>query len=225
MVLHIANGSIAKNFLAGKCPAGQDIIAFNESMITGTCSEDIFSEEFFRRRADSLQVAYERYAELVVAELDQLLNHSHTEIHLWFDGDMFCQINVLTLCAYLDAVQYQGAVRLHIIRHDFWRYSNLQAIEHKAYEINPEGYYGLYRDVLVHRQFLRQQYPVFPEMNEGIKLYEDYLSPTGAIRLAIGKLVRDRCSRQQVIKEINARFAEYGIGDYNIQLIYQSMIS
>ena len=57
------------------------------------------------------------------------------------------------------------------------------------------------------------------------RLYEDYLSPTGAIRLAIGKLVRDKCSRQQVIKEINARFTDYGIGDYNIQLIYQSMIS
>ncbi|MDF2874565.1 MAG: hypothetical protein K0R22_1248 [Sporomusa sp.] len=222
MVLHIANGSIMKSYLANKCPAGQELIAFNESMITGECCEEIFSEAFFQQRAETLQVTYERYAELTIAELDKLLNHSYSGITLWFDADMFCQMNVLTLCAYLDAAGYQGSVQLHIICQDFWQYGNVQDTIRKSYQINPRGYYAIYREVLLQKQPVIQEYPVFPELNDGIRRYKDYLSPQGEIRLAIATMGRENRNKQYIIKAINERYPDYGIGDYNIQLFIRS---
>ena len=60
-----------------------------------------------RVRATSLGIDYDQYLQVTVAELDELLNKSHSNIILWFDEDMFCQINVLTLCAYLDCTHFE----------------------------------------------------------------------------------------------------------------------
>lgn len=224
MHLHITNGSILKTYLETKGISGQKVIAFNESMITGECTETIFSEEFFQLRAKTLQVPYERYDELTVKELDELVSHSYEEIILWFDDDMFCQMNILTLCAYLDASNYQGEVHLHIIRQDFWQYDSLQDIILISYQINPAGYYEIYREVLLQRRPAREKYPVFAELNAGINLYTNYISANSDIRLAITKMVKENKDKPFVIKEINEKYPHYGIGDYNIQLIYRDIV-
>lgn len=224
MILHIANGSILKSYLETKGISGQKIIAFNESIITGKCAETIFSEEFFQLRAETLQVAYERYNELTVTEIEALLSHSYSEIILWFDADMFCQMNILTLCAYLDASNYQGKVHLHIIRQDFWQYDSLQDIILTSYQINPAGYYEIYREVLLQRRPTREKYPVFAELNAGINLYKNYISANSDIRLAIAKMVKENKDKPFIIKEISEKYPHYGIGDYNIQLIYRDIV-
>lgn len=224
MTLHIANGSELKKYLTAKCATDQKVIAFNESMITGVCSEEIFSEAFFRLRAASLQVDYDRYAELTVAELADLLPPSPDGIVLWFDADMFCMMNVLTLCAYLDTVNYQGRVELRLIRQNFWQYEKWQDIVFTSYLIDCRGYYAVYRDVLCQKQIQAEEYPVFDELNAGISLYANYISPHGDIRSAIARLVKENRSKQFIIRAISEQYPHYGIGDYNIQLIYQDMI-
>ena len=219
MVLYIVNGSVLKTYLAAKCEDGQKIIAFNESMITGKCGEDIFSDSFFRQRAENLQIAYEQYDAVTVAELDELLHSAYDEIILWFDADMFCQMNVLTLCAYLDAVKYRGRVQLYIVRQDFWQCAGWQDIVIKSYPIELQGYHAIYQEVLCGRQAKEKEYPVFAELQQGIRLYANYISPHGDIRSAIARLVKENRSKQFIIKEISEQYPQYGIGDYNIQLL------
>ncbi len=226
MVLHIANGTALKAYLTNKCSVHEEIIAFNESMITGESNEKIFSDTFFQMRARSLNVEYDQYVKSTVAELDKLLKKPYDKITLWFDEDMFCQINLLTLCAYLDYINYEGIVQLNIIRQDFWNYNDLLALVIKSYELNLQGYYSLYQDVMLRKTFnTKSSYRAIKEMEKGIKLYENYVSDNSEIRSAIVDMIKDNRSREFIVKEIIKKYPNYGIGDYNIELLYQKEIS
>jgi len=225
VILNIANGIQLKKYLTNKCAEYEDIIAFNESMITGECNEKIFSETFFQIRAKSLNVDFEQYLENTVSELYKLLNKQYSEIILWFDEDMFCQINLLTLCAYFDYINYKGVLQLNIIRQDFGGYHDLQSIVIKSYKLSPQGYYSLYQDVMLKKVFTKNDYHVFKEIENGIKLYENYISDNSEIILSIAELVKDNRSKRDIIKEICKRYPQYGIGDYNIELLYHKEMS
>ena len=221
MILNIANGKELQAYLTNKCDVGEDIMAFNESMVTGESTEKIFSDVFFHVRAKSLNINYEEYSAISIMELDKLLNKSYSKVILWFDEDMFCQINLLTLCAYLDYSKYGGIVSLNIIRKDFWQYDKLDNIVIKSYNINLSGYYSIYQDILINKVFTRNDYLVFEELQEGIKLYKNYTSGNSEIRSAIRAMIKDKKSKEDIIKVIIKAYPQYGIGDYNIKLLYQ----
>lgn len=220
MVLHIVNGTVLKDYLVDKCNHDRKIIAFNESMITGESNERIFNDEFFRLRAASLGIDYDRYFQVVVTELDELLKKSHSKIVLWFDEDMFCQINLLTLCAYLDYIHFDGEVRLNIIQQNFWQY-NVEDIVMKSYDLNVRGYYSLYKDVLIEKVFRKHDFPVLDEIKKGIELYKNYISANSEIRAAITEMIQSNYTKIDIIKIISDKYSNYGIGDYNIELLYQ----
>ncbi|KYZ75280.1 hypothetical protein AXX12_14070 [Anaerosporomusa subterranea] len=219
MVLNIANGTALKEYLTDKYANDEKIISFNESMITGKSSETVFNDEFFRVRAKSLGINYDQYLQITVAELDELLNKAHSKIVLWFDEDMFCQINLLTLYAYLDSTHFDGEVRLNIIPQNFYQY-NVGDIVIKSYELNVKGYYSIYKDVMIRNVFTKNKFPVLEEMQKGIRLYENYISDNSEIRAAIKKMVQNNQSKLYIIKEIIEKYSNYGIGDYNIELLY-----
>lgn len=220
MVLNIANGTALKEYLVKKCAKDEKMISFNESMITGESSETIFSDEFFRVRAKSLGINYNQYHQVTVFELDELLHKSHSKIVLWFDEDMFCQINVLTVCAYLDYTDFDGEVQLNIIQQKFWQYNDVENIVIKSYELNVRGYYSIYKDVLIRKVFKKNNDPVVEEMKNGIRLYENYISDNSEIRTAIKEMIQNNQSKLYIIKEITNKYSNYGIGDYNIELLY-----
>ena len=170
-----------------------------------------------RVRATSLGIDYDQYLQVTVAELDELLNKSHSNIILWFDEDMFCQINVLTLCAYLDCTHFDGEVILNIIQQNFWQY-NMEDIVIKSYKLNVRGYYSIYKDVLIRKVVTKND--LFEEMKKGIRLYENYISDNSEVRMAIREMVQKNHSKRYIIKEISRKYSNYGIGDYNIELLY-----
>lgn len=223
MILNIVNGTALKEYLVDKWQNDENIISFNESMITGKSSEIIFNDEFFHLRAVSLGISYGQYLEVTVAELDELLYKPHTKIVLWFDEDMFCQINALTLCAYLDSIHFKGKVQFNMIQQDFWRY-NVEDIEIKSYELDVKGYYSLYKDILLRNVFTKDHIPIFAEMKKGIRLYENYISDTSEIRTAIKEMIQNHQSLSNIVKEISETYPHYGIGDYNIALLYRREI-
>lgn len=223
MVLNIANGSVLKEYLVEKCAKDEKIISFNESMITGESSKTIFNDDFFHVRAKSLGINYDQYYQVTVLELKELLYKSHTKIVLWFDEDMFCQINVLTLCAYLDYTDFDGEVQLNIIQQKFWQY-NMENIVIKSYELNVRGYYSIYKDVLIRKVFMKNNDLLVEEMKQGIRLYENYISDNSEIRTAIKEMIQNNQSKAYIIKEITNKYSNYGIGDYNIELLYHREI-
>ena len=88
-----------------------------------------------------------------------------TGISLWFDEDMFCQINILTILAWLDQTDYKGGIELHIVGDKFE--------PKERFTLKAEGYYPMYKQVLIQKEMPKY---VFPEpLKNGIELYLNYL--------------------------------------------------
>lgn len=96
MVFHILNGDVLKEQLSGKINGS--IIVARECLIDGPVSASEF-EAFFKMRAAFIQEAYpvkgeEPYFQETVSEFRKILNiPNNTTINLWFEDDLFCQVN------------------------------------------------------------------------------------------------------------------------------------
>jgi hypothetical protein len=100
--LHILNGQVMYNHFKETKFLEQELkIPFNEAMCYGETSDDLFSKEFADIRAKVHHVTPEQYNEITLIPLEPLFNKEFTHLTFWFDADMFCQINILTLLAWL----------------------------------------------------------------------------------------------------------------------------
>ncbi len=118
--LHIINGQIMYNFFQEKgILKDENMASFNEAMCYGKTSSTIFSTEFVETRSKVHNVSLDQYKNITMDELQPLLSQSFDKLVLWFDFDMFCQINILTLLAWLDQVEYHNPVTLVLVDDEF----------------------------------------------------------------------------------------------------------
>lgn len=94
MDVHVLNGDALKEGL----PFTGEIIVCREALIDGPVDATDL-KKFFEERAefisDSFEVDNREYFERVKSEFDRLLTVSPTSIiHLWFEHDLFCQVNL-----------------------------------------------------------------------------------------------------------------------------------
>ena len=73
--------------------------------------------QFIQVRANVHHVTTDQYYQLTIKLLEKVLNNEYNELYLWFDEDMFCQINVLTILAWLDQNNNSQSVILNIVDH------------------------------------------------------------------------------------------------------------
>ena len=107
-ILNITNGDYFNDYFISKY--GGVAIPFCEAMMDGEVVENIYSEEFVAIRAKSLNVTEDEYrAKMYVC--DSLNDKNYQIIHLWFGKDTFCQMNLLTLLAYLEQIEYSSLMR------------------------------------------------------------------------------------------------------------------
>lgn len=108
MELNITSGEYFNNYIKTKYPG--IFIPFNEAMITGPIDSHIFSRNFIQIRSNYHNVTINEYK----AKISTLLNieyiKSFNMINLWFGEDTFCVINVITILAYLEQINYTGQV-------------------------------------------------------------------------------------------------------------------
>ena len=101
--LHLLNGqSMYHYFKRTHFLEGELMIPFNEAMCYGDTCKDIFSHTFIQTRARVHHVTPQQYIEITLNPLQPLLRKNFTHLSLWFDSDMFCQINILTILGWLD---------------------------------------------------------------------------------------------------------------------------
>lgn len=104
-ILHILNGdSTAETFSKANIPG--DIMVWREILSEGPVLSDINSVEFWSERENFICSEYndtsERYMKIVIDELNKLNNiNKFDEIVLWFEHDLFCQINLIFLINYI----------------------------------------------------------------------------------------------------------------------------
>lgn len=142
MILHLTNGEAMMEFLEdNNVKLGEYVEPFNEAMNIGAVSEDIFGADFCELRASEHGVIQEDYEDVVLLRLEKFLAMEYNEIHMYFDEDLHCTMNLITALAYLDRNQYEGAVYLHVINEKY------QVI--KDININVVGFYRVYLAVLL----------------------------------------------------------------------------
>jgi len=103
--LHILNGDVSASILADSSIQG-DILVWREMLCEGEVHKNIGSDEFWKIRYNFFQkeIGIEKldYFDKIIRELVKLEDLSdYKRVFLWFEFDLFCQVNLMALCAYL----------------------------------------------------------------------------------------------------------------------------
>ncbi|WNS76256.1 AraC family transcriptional regulator [Bacillus sp. DTU_2020_1000418_1_SI_GHA_SEK_038] len=200
--LNVLNGQEMYHFFKKTQRIQQEImVPFNEAMCYGNTSANLFSDEFNAIRAQTHDVSSVKYHEITLEPLQPLLSKNFMHLALWFGPDMFCQINVLTILAWLDQTQCKKTIDLHLIN------DNYEHLEKFALEVN--GYYDLYKQVLIDKTMPATIYP--EPLMKGIELYLNYQNEDSVLMLYIKS--NSNVPEKVLVYDLMRNFPEYGLGD------------
>jgi hypothetical protein len=210
--LHILNGQAMYNFFKRTNFLEQELmVPFNEAMCYGKTYKDLFSNEFIEIRAKVHHVTTMQYSETVLKPLVPLLSEKYTHIALWFDADMFCQINILSLLAWLDRADHTGAIDLYIVGDQF------EPMSH--FTLKAKGYYAIYKQVLIDKMMPEN---IFPDpLKKGVELYLNYLNKDSDLMKYIHKY-KD-VPEEELMLALIKKFKHYGLGDTQYFEIIKSL--
>ena len=210
-ILHVLNGShMLEQFKAGKLTKDNaTYVPFNEAMCWGETDPQVFSPSFVQRRVRALETTEPEYRSIVIDSLRPLFEERFDIIVLWFGDDMFCQLNLITMLAYLDQIGYEG---------DVFFCMALERIDDflaDAYEIDPSGYAEIYESVLCNRQ--QPTATTMPVTYQAIRLYLSYMDADSPIV----RYIRQHRGDDSLVADLLRQFPEYGLGDRQ----YEQMIA
>ena len=103
--LHITNGDSTTSYLKALNLEG-DIITWREMLCEGKTIHNVGSEDFWKVRFDFLKKSYKiskkTFIDFTLKEYRLLCQKKHQEeIILWFEHDLFCQINMIAVISWL----------------------------------------------------------------------------------------------------------------------------
>ena len=103
--LHILNGDSTKQIFSNAALEG-DIIVWREMLCEGSIHKNVGSDAFWKNRyaffEKEIGIAKLEYFDKTIKELTKLEDLSnYNEVILWFEFDLFCQVNLIALCSYL----------------------------------------------------------------------------------------------------------------------------
>ncbi len=200
--LHILNGQAMYNFFIKTNFLKQELmVPFNEAMCYGNTCNDLFSNEFTEIRAKVHHVTPVQYTEITLKPLQPLFSEKFTHIALWFDADMFCQINILTILAWLDQAEHTDAIDLYIVDDQF------EPVGH--FTLKTKGYYAIYKQVLIDKAMPKNIYP--GPLKKGVELYLNYLNKDSDLMLYIQK--HQDVPEEELMLALLKKFKDYGLGD------------
>ena len=198
-MLHITNGDCFNDCFL-KAHAGVLAIPFREAMMDGEVPDaPVFSDAFVRLRARHHGVTEERYRE----SIEGLLHlNGHAALLLFFGRDTFCQINLLTLLAYLEEIGYAGKVALTLIDDETF------AVVEENIPVTPGKYRAIYRTLLIERK-MPDALGVLDA--RAVALYFDYLSEDGLL----ARTVKEHAEEDEtaLIIRLLQISADYGLSD------------
>lgn len=115
-LLHITNGDAFTERL-GTLKLKGDVITWREMLCEGKTLTNVGSENFWKTRFEFLNKNYKVskswFIEKTLKEYRSLCNHKQQDhIVLWFEYDLFCQINMLAVLSWLKANRKYAEVSL-----------------------------------------------------------------------------------------------------------------
>lgn len=219
-VLNILNGScMMEEFKRNKwCNENFTYIPFNEAMCWGEADEDIFSDEFIEKRAQSLNSTIAQYRNIVLNPLEPLFKKNFDAIVLWFGDDMFCQINMLTLLAYLDQCNFKGHVLFCMVMENTDEVFP-DGMMPDAYEIDLKGSLQRYKSIVCNKKIPDEK--LMPEMYQGVSLYLSYRSEDSEISKYI--IQHKNKPENKLIIDLLKTFPQYGLGDLQYKMLIKNL--
>ena len=114
--LHITNGDSTTSLLQSLNIPGK-IFTWREMLCEGKTITDVGSEDFWKSRFDffssTYQVTKQRFIDLTVKEFRSLCQQkTQDEIVLWFEYDLFCQINMLAVLSWIKKHRKEAKISL-----------------------------------------------------------------------------------------------------------------
>ena len=200
-MLNITNGDAFNVHLASLLNFRQEAIPFREAMMDGEATSDIYSNDFIKMRCGALSVSFDEYKSNMLV-YDALCNNDYLEIKLWFGKDTFCQMNLLTLLAYLEQIEYNGNIILNYIDDETFE------VEENNIPVKLGIYKELYNDVFIYKR-MPQEIEVLNR--RAIELYFDYHSNNGKLSC----FVRDNFDKDEytLVCLLLENSKEYGLSD------------
>jgi len=103
MTYHILNGDALAGSFPHKEVAGE-VIIMREALMDGDVSGDSLSA-FWQARAGYMKIPVDEYYKTVVTEIEKLRTAPEgSTFYLWFEYDLFCQVNMWFIMSILDSL-------------------------------------------------------------------------------------------------------------------------
>ena len=201
-VLNILNGQMMyEEFVSKKLMGDSDYAPFNEAMCVHETTDKVFSSEFIQIRAAGHGETVEAYQQKVVAPLQSLLNGDYHDIVLWFGEDMFCQMNLLTILAYLEQSGYQGRVFYNSFREDEFKVEQT--------ELKLGNYDEVYQTVMI--RHMKPDCTIMPVLYQAIDWYVEMLKADNPVTRFIAH--NHQLPTDELLKRLFSVFPMIGYGD------------
>lgn len=197
-MLYITNGDAFNAHLQKE--KGVPAVPFREAMMAGDVPDaPIFSDAFIRVRAHHHGVAERVYR---TQTADPLSKADTNPLSLYFGRDTFCQMNLITLLAYLEEIGHRASIALNII--DDETFSVLK----ENIPVALGGYRDIYKTVLIKHE-MPAHFGVIDERS--VSLFFDYLSAEGFLAQTVRKHSEE--SEIALITRLLTVSADYGLSD------------
>ena len=250
-LLHITNGDSHTNRLKALGLKG-DIITWREMLCEGKTLTNVGSESFWKTRFEFLNKNYKIskswFVEKTLKEYRSLCNHKQQdEIVLWFEYDLFCQINMLAVISWLKTHRKYANISLICSGHedDTDKMYGLGELDDDYLLQLFENRTALKQDDIEYADYVWQLYcsdnPIRLENLTDFKNYQfDYLSealkahlkrfPTirnglndlenNILQLSVDKKPK---SKRQLLRTVLANQGVYGFGDTQFERIITTL--
>ncbi len=116
--LHVLNGDSTAQIMERSSISG-DIMVWREMLCEGPLQKEVGSDKFWTSRysffESELGVSKLEYYDRTIKEIIKIEDiANYKEVVLWFEYDLFCQINLLAVCAYL-LKYYRKDVKISLV--------------------------------------------------------------------------------------------------------------
>lgn len=197
MRINIVSGDTMAEY--GEQLGFKNCTVFGEAMIDGTVKDEVpFSQNFINERAKVHGIHPDKYRKKCAQQL--LKMRAGDDVHVYFGEDLFCQLNLITLLAFLERTGIQK-VTYHVVFEDEMK--ETAVIEN----LETTGFSQIYKSVLIGHTTAAVPLEI---MEKGISLYLDYLDENGKLATFIRSYETD--SVLQLTVKIIKQLPEYGIG-------------
>lgn len=243
MIYHILNGdSLAYSFPHAKIDG--EVIVVREALMDGDLSGDSL-HEFWQTRANYLGATETDYHNSVVTEFEKILNApAHSTFNLWFEYDLFCQVNLWFVLFLLNSMRTEKVVfavytsYLDKTDKQFWNgfgsanaedlrscYSNRVVLSENDLQLG-SNLWNAYKNGNLEQltRFSKIQTSAFPYQQEVVNAHIERFPPDGSKgrpeRVLKDIITNVSTDFHKVCQEFWNRESIYGFGDTQVKELY-----